>query len=131
MENTFILNLNEWIANQQKLLDMLKEIESKEDITQTDRLDLIIETRVAFQHIMRTIQAFDQWLQNPAVIRHMPREMLEDTRKTVWESLKALLELDIRHTSQFRDLIVELSNKGKLDPLVWTIEPGKKHSGLM
>lgn len=126
MESSFIANLDEWIKMQKNLLETIKEIEKKENISQVDRLDLILETRTAFQHIMRTIKAFDQWLQDPMVIRHMPREMLEDVRKISWELLTILLELDIKHTSQFRDLINKLSKEGKLDPLIWARPPSEE-----
>lgn len=105
---------------QKNLLETIKELEKKYNSNDVDRLDLILATRVAFQHIMRTIKAFDQWLQDPQIIKHMPKEMLEDVRKTTWNILETLLQLDIRHTSQFRELVVKLSKEGKLDPLIWT-----------
>ena len=104
---------------QKNLLETLKELEKKYEAGDTDRLDLILATRVAFQHIMRTVKAFDQWLQDPQIIKHMPKEMLEDVMRTTWNILETLLELDIRHTSQFRELVVKLSKEGKLDPLIW------------
>ncbi|MFP3232251.1 MAG: DUF2153 domain-containing protein [Sulfolobaceae archaeon] len=119
MENGYLSNLDEWIKMQKNLLNTVKEMEKKYESGDTDRLDLILATRVAFQHIMRTIKAFDQWLQDPQIIRHMPKEMLEDVMKTTWKLLETLLELDIRHTSEFRDLVIKLSKEGKLDPLIW------------
>ncbi|BCU70406.1 DUF2153 domain-containing protein [Stygiolobus caldivivus] len=119
MENGYLSNLDEWIKMQKNLLNTVKEMEKKYQAGDVDRLDLILATRVAFQHIMRTIKAFDQWLQDPQIIRHMPKEMLEDVMKTTWSLLETLLELDIRHTSEFRDLVLKLSKEGKLDPLIW------------
>lgn len=119
MEGGFVNNLDEWIKMQKNLLMTVKEMEKKINSEEMDRLDMILETRTAFQHIMRTIKAFDQWLQDPMVIKHMPKEMLEDVLKTVWFIFETLLELDIRHTSQFRDLVVKLDKEGKLDPLIW------------
>ncbi|BAK54207.1 MULTISPECIES: DUF2153 domain-containing protein [Sulfolobaceae] len=119
MESGYLSNLDEWIKMQKNLLETLKELEKKYEAGDTDRLDLILATRVAFQHIMRTVKAFDQWLQDPQIIKHMPKEMLEDVMRTTWNILETLLELDIRHTSQFRELVVKLSKEGKLDPLIW------------
>ena len=119
MESGYLANLDEWIKMQKNLLNTLKEMEKKYQSPDVDRLDLILATRVAFQHIMRTIKAFDQWLQDPQIIKHMPKEMLEDVMKTTWSILETLLELDIRHTSEFRDLVIKLSKEGKLDPLIW------------
>jgi len=119
LENGYLSNLDEWIKMQKNLLNTVREMEKKYESGDIDRLDLILATRVAFQHIMRTIKAFDQWLQDPQIIRHMPKEMLEDVMKTTWKLLETLLELDIRHTSEFRDLVIKLSKEGKLDPLIW------------
>ncbi|MDT7875411.1 MAG: DUF2153 domain-containing protein [Sulfolobaceae archaeon] len=119
MESGYLANLDEWIKMQKNLLNTLREMEKKYQSPDVDRLDLILATRVAFQHIMRTIKAFDQWLQDPQIIKHMPKEMLEDVMKTTWSILETLLELDIRHTSEFRELVIKLSKEGKLDPLIW------------
>ncbi|AWR94355.1 DUF2153 domain-containing protein [Acidianus brierleyi] len=118
MENSFISNLDEWIKMQKNLLATLKDMQKQDQAM--DRLDLILASRVAFQHMMRTIKAFDQWLQDPMVIKHMPKEMLEDVKRTSWGILEQLLELDIRHTSEARDLITKLGKEGKLDPLIWS-----------
>ncbi|MEM0173830.1 MAG: DUF2153 domain-containing protein [Sulfolobaceae archaeon] len=120
MESGFLANLDEWIKMQKNLLNTLRELEKKYANETEDRLDLILAARTAFQHIIRTIRAFDQWLQDPMVIKHMPKEMLEDVRKTSWSLLQQLLELDIRHTTQFKEIIMKLSKEGKLDPLIWT-----------
>jgi hypothetical protein len=119
LESGYLANLDEWIKMQKNLLNTLREMEKKYQSPDVDRLDLILATRVAFQHIMRTIKAFDQWLQDPQIIKHMPKEMLEDVMKTTWSILETLLELDIRHTSEFRELVIKLSKEGKLDPLIW------------
>jgi hypothetical protein len=103
---------------QKNLLTTLKDMQKQDQ--EMDRLDLILASRVAFQHMMRTIKAFDQWLQDPMVIKHMPKEMLEDVKRTSWGILEQLLELDIRHTSEARDLITKLGKEGKLDPLIWS-----------
>lgn len=127
VENSFIGNLDEWIKLQKNLLATLKDMEKKEPTENMDRLDLILASRTAFQHMMRTLKAFDQWLQDPMVIKHMPREMLEDVKNTSWELLQRLLELDIRHTSQFREMIAKMSKEGKLDPLIWTRPAGEEY----
>ena len=119
LENTFLNNLDEWIKMQKNLLATLKEMEIKQSTSDMDRLDLVLASRTAFQHMIRTLKAFDQWLQDPMVIKHMPEEMLQDVKNNSWKLLEQLLELDIRHTSQFRELINKLGKDGKLDPLIW------------
>ncbi|QKQ99980.1 DUF2153 domain-containing protein [Metallosphaera tengchongensis] len=123
MESSFIGNLDEWIKMQKNLLSTIKDMEKREESVEQDRLDLILASRVAFQHMMRTLKAFDQWLQDPMIIKHMPREMLEDVKRTSWSLLEQLLELDVRHTSQAKELITKLGKEGKLDPLIWSKPP--------
>ncbi|BCU68265.1 hypothetical protein HS7_17020 [Sulfolobales archaeon HS-7] len=127
MENSFISNLDEWIKVQKNLLELIKQRGDKEE--GGDRLDLILDSRYAFQHMMRTLKAFDQWLQDPLVIKHMPKEMLIDVQKTSWSILLQLLELDIRHTSQFKDIITKLKDSDQLDPLIWIKQPEEQNQG--
>jgi len=129
VESSFISNLDEWIKMQKNLLKIMEQREGREIARDMDRLDLILDSRYAFQQMMRTIKAFDQWLQDPLVIKHMPKDMLEDVQKTSWQILKLLLELDVRHTSQFRELINKLKDSGQLDPLIWISQPEEQQSG--
>jgi len=45
--------------------------------------------------------------------------MLLDIQKKTWEILKSLLELDIKHTSEFRDRLLRLAESGKLNPILY------------
>ena len=83
-----------------------------------DRLELILASRMAFRHMIRTLEAFDRWLQDPFIVGHMPREMLEDVQRKAWDLLKQLLELDINHTSQFKEYFAKLAKEGRLNPLL-------------
>jgi len=112
----FEANLKKWVAAQQNFLSTLEKIERK--IDENDRLEMVLETRMAFKHIMRTIKAFDKWLQDPFIIGHMPREMLIDVQRTILRITKELVKLDIKHTSEFADYILDLNREGKLNPLL-------------
>ena len=114
---SFRANLERWVSTQKTFLDSLKNVETQ--LKTADRLELILAIRTVFNHMIRTIQAFDKWLQDPFIIGHMPREMLEEVQKKVWSMAKELLELDIEHTSQFRDYVEKLANEGKLNPLLY------------
>ncbi|WFO76332.1 DUF2153 domain-containing protein [Desulfurococcaceae archaeon MEX13E-LK6-19] len=109
-------NLDAWVRKQKEVLESFRKAE--ESNKNPDRLDLIVLSRTAFQHMIRTITAFDQWLQEPFVISHMPKEMLEDVWNTVRKILNELLELDIRHTSGFKEYIEKLAKEGKLNPIL-------------
>jgi hypothetical protein len=113
----FASNLTNWVQAQKTFLDSARSIET--DLVNADRLELILATRAAFTHMVKTIEAFDKWLQDPFIVGHMPREMLLDIQRNVWEILKKLLELDIKHTSEFRDMLLKLAEEGKLNPLLF------------
>lgn len=117
LASSFLGNLDEWVKMQKKMLETARKVE--EELKRSDRLDLIVATRTAFQHIMKTIKAFDQWLQDPIIISHMPREYLVEVQERVWRILEELLELDIDHTSKFKEHIEKLIREGKVNPLLW------------
>lgn len=117
LTGSFLGNLDEWVKMQKKMLETVKRVE--EELKKSDRLDLIVATRTAFQHIMKTIKAFDQWLQDPIIISHMPREYLVEVQERVWRILEELLELDIEHTSKFKEHMEKLIREGKVNPLLW------------
>ncbi len=123
MSEISLPNLDAWVKKQKEVLESFKK--AGENIEELDRLDLVVLNRAAFQHMAKTITAFDQWLQEPFVISHMPREMLVDVWVTVREILFKLLELDIRHTSQFKEHVEKLAAEGKLNPI---LSPGKEET---
>ncbi len=114
----FVANLTNWVEAQKSFLNSAMLIEKQ--LEKADRLELVLATRAAFAHIVKTVEAFDKWLQDPFIVGHMTRDMLIEIQKSVWEILKRLLELDIKHTSEFRDLILKLAEKGQLHPLLFT-----------
>ncbi|RLG90742.1 MAG: DUF2153 domain-containing protein [Thermoprotei archaeon] len=114
--DSYFLNLEAWVKRQEEVKESFKKAE--ENYENLDRLALILLSRQAFQHMIRTIEAFDQWLKEPMVISHMPREMLVE----LWSKLRIifyqLLELDIEHTSKFSEHIKKLAEEGKLNPIL-------------
>ncbi|MET1101066.1 MAG: DUF2153 domain-containing protein [Pyrodictiaceae archaeon] len=116
IDYTFLRNLDEWVKTQKKVLETFKTFEK--DIEESDRLNIVVATRAAFQHMIRTIKAFDNWLQDPVIISHLPREMLVEVWRVMYEVLEKLLEIDIKHTSEVRGLLEKLAKEGKLNPLV-------------
>lgn len=120
---SFVTNLEQWVETQKLVLSSIFRIEDR--LKESDRLELILATRMAFRHMIRTLEAFDRWLQDPLIVGHMPREMLEQVQKKSWELMKQLLELDIDHTSQFKEYFNKLAKEGKLNPLL-TVQGGEE-----
>lgn len=86
-----------------------------------DRLELILYTRMAFQHILRTIKAFDNWLQDPFIISNIPKEELGSVWESTYNLLQQLLNLDVKHTSTVRDHLLRLEKEGKINPMLMEI----------
>lgn len=115
----FLKQLEEWVKMQKRVLELFRETRSR--VENADRLEVIVATRAAFQHMMRTLKAFDNWLQDPVIIAHVPREMLLEVWKTMYNILEILLDIDIKHTSDVRQLLEQLARENKLNPLVASV----------
>jgi hypothetical protein len=109
-------SLTRWVEMQKKVKEWFDNI--YDNVKKGDRLELILYTRIAFQHIMRTLKAFDNWLQDPFIISNIPREELEAVWETAHGLLKQLIELDIKHTSNVRDHLIKLEKEGRINPLL-------------
>jgi len=44
--------------------------------------------------------------------------------RVMYQVLEQLLEIDIKHTSDVRELLEKLAREGKLNPLVASVKPG-------
>lgn len=117
-------SLTRWVELQKKAKEWFDSI--YEAVKSGDRLDLILYIRMAFQHMIKTLKAFDSWLQDPLIISNMPRDELEYVWEKVYKILEQLIELDIKHTSGFRDHIVRLEKEGKLNPLLMELLGGER-----
>jgi len=60
--------------------------------------------------VEKTIEAFDNWLKDPMIATHMPRELLIELRSNLREILYKLIELDIEHTSKFAEHLKHLES---------------------
>ena len=78
---------------------------SEQELEKADRLMLILAARVACYHISRTIRGFESWLQNPLVIGLMPKEMVREMQKRLWDIMYSLMEYDIKHTGEYHDFL--------------------------
>lgn len=124
IDYAFLKQLDEWVKMQRRVLETFKE--TKEKIDEGDRLEIIVATRAAFQHMLRTIKAFDNWLQDPVIIAHVPREMLLEVWEVMYRVLEELLQIDIKHTSDVRNLLEKLAKEGKINPLVAAARGGEE-----
>lgn len=123
--SSFIRNLDQWVERQRKVKELFEKAE--ENYINADRLELITLSRMAFQQMERTIEAFDQWLKDPLIISHMPREMLIELWTKLRDILYSLIDLDIEHTEKFAEHFSKLLESGEINPL-FQIEKDEKES---
>jgi len=116
MSYQFFENLAQWVEMQKKMKSAFERM--YDTVKRGDRLDLVIATRAAFQHMIKTLKAFDNWLGDPLIISHMPREYLEEVWEVAYKLVITLLELDIKHTSAYKEYLEKLQMEGKINPLV-------------
>jgi len=128
VSHPFFANLEEWVQMQKRMLEMFRKV--FENCKEADRLELILATRAAFQHMIKTLKAFDDWLQDPMILSHMPKEFLDEVWKTAFNLLIDLIKLDIRHTSAMKEHIEKLYKEGKLSPLVWQRSREPRRRGM-
>lgn len=113
--NAFYENLDTWVKRQKEIRDLF--IKAEENYKDADRLTLITLSRLAFQHMEKTIEAFDNWLKDPMITTHMPREMLVELWENLREIFFRLIDLDMEHTSKFAEHLKKLEESNAVNPL--------------
>ncbi|ESQ21764.1 MAG: Uncharacterized protein conserved in archaea (DUF2153) [uncultured Acidilobus sp. CIS] len=68
--------------------------------------------------MMRTLKAFDDWLQDPFITTNAPKDLLVEVWEKTVRILEELLELDIQHTRSMRDTLESYSKQDKLNPIL-------------
>ncbi len=113
---SYLARLKAWVSMQSSLLRMIGDVKSR--INQMDRLELVLYSRMAFQNIINTAKAFDNWLQDMLILAVMPEEELRKILKESIEALEKLLILDVSHTDKIRSILEDMSEKGILPDFV-------------
>ncbi|MEM4904229.1 MAG: DUF2153 family protein [Desulfurococcaceae archaeon] len=119
----FYENLETWVKRQREVKKMFMKAEEK--YKEADMLTLITLSRLAFQHMGKTIEAFDSWLKDPMITTHMPRELLIELWDSLREIFYKLIDLDIEHTSKFAEHLKNLEETNAINPL-FTIRPSRE-----
>lgn len=108
-------NLDSWVRRQREIKELFAKAEG--NYKEADRLALITLSRLAFQHMEKTIEAFDNWLKDPMITTHMPREMLVELWENLREIFYKLIDLDIEHTMKFAEYLKKLEDSNSINPL--------------
>ena len=113
--SSFYENLETWVKRQKETKELFMRAEKS--YQEADRLTLITLSRLAFQHMERTIEAFDNWLKDPMITTHMPRELLVELWTQLRDIFYKLIDLDIEHTTKFAEHLKNLENQNEVNPL--------------
>jgi hypothetical protein len=113
--SSFYENLEAWVKRQKETKELFMKAEK--NYQEADRLTLITLSRLAFQHIERTIEAFDNWLKDPMITTHMPRELLVELWTQLRDIFYKLIDLDIEHTTKFAEHLKNLEDQNGVNPL--------------
>ncbi|MCD6085020.1 MAG: DUF2153 family protein [Desulfurococcales archaeon] len=109
-------SLSEWVEMQKRAIEIFRNLEKQ--LVNADRLTLVLMTRQAFQHMIKTLKAFDQWLTDPFILNYITKDMLIDVWETTFKLLNELLELDIRHTQAVKKAAEKMIKEGRLPPIL-------------
>ncbi len=95
---------------QRATLEFLETLKSRLD--EMDRLEMVVYARLIFQHLEKTVKAFDEWLQDPFIATIIPKEEMARVLAETIEAAERILKLDITHTDYVRGLVEQAASQG-------------------
>ncbi len=110
--------LSQWVKEQERQVKELEHI--GQTLTQSDRLTLLYSAQAMLGYIARVLKDFESWLSNPVITSIMPEDMLKRLEAMLREVAVKFLQVDIAHTSEYRDLLTKFAKEGKV-PIVLTL----------
>jgi hypothetical protein len=109
---SMIERLNQWVKEQQR---QVRELESHGDAMKVaDRLELLYSAQAMLGYIARVLKDFESWLSNPMVTAVMPEDMLRRLEAMLREVAIKFIQVDIAHTTEYRDLLAKFAKEGKV-----------------
>ncbi|MFN7105428.1 MAG: DUF2153 family protein [Pyrobaculum sp.] len=104
--------LSQWVKEQEK---QVRELEAhSEAIKAADRLMLLYSAQAMLGYIARVLKDFESWLNNPVITSVMPEDMLRKLEGMLREIAIKFIQVDITHTSEYRDLLTKFAREGKV-----------------
>jgi len=108
--------LDQWVKEQER---QVKELESHgEAMKAADRLALLYSAQAMLNYIARVLKDFESWLSNPVVTSVMPEDMLRRLEAMLREVAVKFIQVDIAHTSEYRDLLSKFAKEGKVPSIL-------------
>ncbi|MEM1597194.1 MAG: DUF2153 family protein [Pyrobaculum sp.] len=108
--------LEQWVREQER---QIKELEAHgEAMKVADRLALLYSAQAMLSYIARVLKDFESWLSNPVVTSVMPEEMLRRLESMLREVAIKFIQVDVEHTSEYRDLLSKFAREGKVPSIL-------------
>jgi hypothetical protein len=109
---SMIERLEQWVKEQER---QIRELESHGDAMKVaDRLELLYSAQAMLGYIARVLKDFESWLSNPVVTSVMPEDMLRRLEAMLREVAIKFIQVDIAHTSEYKDLLTKFAKEGKV-----------------
>jgi len=118
--------LDHWVKEQER---QVKELESHGEAMKTaDRLALLYSAQAMLNYIARVLKDFESWLSNPVVTSIMPEDMLRRLEAMLREVAIKFIQVDIAHTSEYRDLLSKFAKEGKVPSILMLYVQQRPHT---
>jgi hypothetical protein len=109
---SMIERLEQWVKEQER---QIRELETHGDAMKVaDRLELLYSAQAMLGYIARVLKDFESWLSNPVVTSVMPEDMLRRLETMLREVAIKFIQVDVAHTSEYRDLLTKFAKEGKV-----------------
>jgi hypothetical protein len=109
---SMVERLDQWVKEQER---QVKELEAHgESMKMADRLELLYSAQAMLGYIAKVLKDFEAWLSNPVVTSVMPEEMLRRLESMLREVAIKFIQVDISHTSEYRELLSKFAKEGKV-----------------
>ncbi|MGC9118120.1 MAG: DUF2153 family protein [Thermoproteus sp.] len=110
--------LEQWVKEQRRIVN---DLEAHGKVMEAaDRLTLLYSAQAMLGYIGRVLKDFESWLNNPLVTAIMPLDMLRRLEGMLREVAVKFIQVDIDHTSEYRDLLAKYAKEGRV-PEVMTL----------
>ncbi|MBP1449003.1 MAG: DUF2153 family protein [Thermoproteus sp.] len=109
--------LERWVKEQQRIINDL-EAHGKVMEAAADRLTLLYSAQAMLGYIGRVLKDFESWLNNPLVTAIMPLDMLRRLESMLRDVAVKFIQVDIDHTSEYRDLLAKYAKDGKVPEVI-------------
>jgi len=113
---SMIKRLEQWLEDQKRVIAELDN--HGKAMSTSDRYDLLLSAQAMLGYIARILKDFESWLSNPLITSAMPLDMLRRLEEMLRNVAKQFIEVDIAHTSEYKELLERFASEGKVPEIM-------------